>query len=353
MGGSNYSSNVYNARVRQASTSTKGFFDYDHDIKSGYKKMEVHPDLDPKKLNKAGKVVRESLDSDTHPQSKAAAVLFDVTGTMGSVPKLFVNELGKLMGYLIKKNILASPHVMFGAIGDAYCDAVPLQIGQFEAGNEMDDVLSKIVLEGGGGGQQKETYELALYFLAYHTKLDCFDKRGEKAYLIISGDENLYPSVQRSHVEKHIGITDETKHLWTRFDEALGQEVKVNSIPTETVLAAVQEKFEVFFVMPDGTSNYDNIQVNTALKQTFGERFIKLPDAKDIVALIGKIVGLCEGLTEDEINSGLRSVGVSDNAINSTTTALAQYKAINSRTLAKKAVIEGLTVSGVDATIQL
>ena len=58
---------------------------------------------------------------------------------------------------------------MFGAIGDATCDRVPLQVGQFESDNRMDDDLGRIVLEGGGGGQQTESYELAMYFMARHT----------------------------------------------------------------------------------------------------------------------------------------------------------------------------------------
>ena len=68
------------------------------------------------------------------------------------------------------------PQIMFGAIGDATCDRVPLQIGQFESDNRMDDDLGRIVLEGGGGGQMTESYELAMYFMARHTALDCFDQ---------------------------------------------------------------------------------------------------------------------------------------------------------------------------------
>jgi hypothetical protein len=40
---------------------------------------------------------------------------------------------------------------MFGAIGDAETDYVPLQVGQFESNNRMDDQLRGIALEGNGG----------------------------------------------------------------------------------------------------------------------------------------------------------------------------------------------------------
>jgi hypothetical protein len=78
---------------------------------------------------------------------------------------------------------------MFGAIGDATCDRAPLQVGQFESDNRMDDDLSRILLEGGGGGQKTESYELAMYFMARHTAADCYEKRGKRGYLFIIGDE--------------------------------------------------------------------------------------------------------------------------------------------------------------------
>ena len=92
------------------------------------------------------------------------------------------------------------PQILFGAIGDATCDRVPLQIGQFESDNRMDDDLGRIVLEGGGGGQMTESYELALYFMARHTALDCFEKRGRRGYLFIIGDEMAYDRVKAREV---------------------------------------------------------------------------------------------------------------------------------------------------------
>ena len=59
-------------------------------------------------------------------------------------------------------------------------------MGQFESGNEIEDDLSRIFLEGGGGGQQTESYELALYFLARKTKTDCFEQRTHRFLRIAS-----------------------------------------------------------------------------------------------------------------------------------------------------------------------
>src|SRR6478672_3000533 len=84
-----------------------------------------------------GVPVRESRDSAEHPNSTPIAVLFDVTGSMGRVP---------------------------------------LQVGQFESDNRMDDQLRTIFLEGNGGGQKSESYELATYFIARHTVTDAWEK---------------------------------------------------------------------------------------------------------------------------------------------------------------------------------
>ena len=60
----------------------------------------------------------------------------------------------------------------------------------------MDDDLGRILLEGGGGGQMTESYELAMYFMARHTAIDCYEKRGRRGYLFIIGDELAYPRVK-------------------------------------------------------------------------------------------------------------------------------------------------------------
>ena len=77
------------------------------------------------------------------------------------MPRVLQTKLPQLLGLLLRKGYASDPQIMFGAIGDATCDRVPLQVGQFESDNRMDDDLGRIVLEGGGGGQMTESYELA------------------------------------------------------------------------------------------------------------------------------------------------------------------------------------------------
>src|SRR5262245_31859455 len=83
----------------------------------------VHPTLDPH-----GVGMRESRDSAEHPRSLAVAVLFDVTGSMGGVPRVLQTKLPQLFGLLLRKAYATDPQILFGAIGDATCDRIPLQV---------------------------------------------------------------------------------------------------------------------------------------------------------------------------------------------------------------------------------
>src|SRR5215831_12415893 len=200
MGTTRWSDDHYRDRARLRARAGKDAFEYDHAIRIGAVECAVHP-----KMNPRGVKVRESRDSDAHPESHAVAVLFDVTGSMQGVPRILQAHLPKLMGLLIRKGYLDHPQILIGAIGDATCDAAPLQVGQFESGIEIEEDLGKLFLEGGGGGHITESYELALYFMARHTALDCLQKRHQRGYLFVIGDEIPYPRVKRCEVAAVIG----------------------------------------------------------------------------------------------------------------------------------------------------
>ena len=69
----------------------------------------------------------------------------------------------------------------------------------------MDDDLGRILLEGGGGGQMTESYELAMYFMARHTVDRLLRKRGRRGYLFIIGDELAYPRSRPGRCGRVIG----------------------------------------------------------------------------------------------------------------------------------------------------
>jgi hypothetical protein len=197
-------------------------------------------------------------------------VLFDVTGSMQRVPRELQARLPRLLDTL-RQNI-ESPQIMFGAIGDATCDRAPLQVGQFESDNRMDEDLGRILLEGGGGGQTTESYELALYFLARHTALDCFEKRGVKGVAFIIGDELPYP-----HVKGH--------EVAEVFGESLVRDIRL-----ESILEEAARSWDINYIIPSGTSYAGDQRMTGFWRSLLGDRVIELDDLAGICQTIALTV---------------------------------------------------------------
>ena len=264
MGSGRWSSDIYEAAERMR--GGKSAFTY---TESGAR--TVHPDLDPFDVGK-----RESRDSAEHPASLAISVLFDVTGSMGSVPRTLQKKLPQLHGLLKDGGYATDPQVMFGAIGDATCDRAPLQVGQFESDNRMDSDLERILLEGGGGGQKTESYELAMYFMARHTVTDCFDKRGRRGYLFIIGDEMPYPAAKPREVSAWIG-------------DELPQPV-----PLRNLVAQLTRRWDTYYILPSGTSYAGDRQVLGTWRKLLGQNVLELDDLDAVCETIALTVGLGE-----------------------------------------------------------
>ena len=202
MGGGSWSAATYNAvtGTRVASGST---FAYDNYVRSTGV-YEAHESVDPKKLNSEGKNIRESRDSDEHPNSKPMVIAFDQTGSMGHVPREMQKRLKSVFQLTLDKGI-NDVQIAVSAYGDAANrERVPLQISQFESDNRIDDALDNLFLEGNGGGNGGETSNLLFYYLAHHTSLDSFEKRGEKGKLYVIADERQVP-INADHIRTYIG----------------------------------------------------------------------------------------------------------------------------------------------------
>ncbi|MEM8863064.1 MAG: hypothetical protein AAGD96_32535, partial [Chloroflexota bacterium] len=253
MGYSEWSNNAFASRQKHRKATNTSAFTYDDHIRHTGN-FVVHDEMNP-----FGKI-RESRDSEQHPESVAIGVVFDVTGSMGRVPRVLQTKLGSLMRLLIQKGYVKHPQVLFGAVGDAYCDRVPLQIGQFESGIEMDDDLGKIFLEGGGGGQVHETYELAQYFFAYKTVIDCYEKRGKKGYLFTIGDEKPYKVIRQNHVA-----------------DLMNDSLEID-ISIEQVVGDLQKKYEYFHIVPANTTHGRKPEIQQHWRDLLGERVLVLED---------------------------------------------------------------------------
>lgn len=246
-----------------------------------FAQTSCHPLMDPH-----GVKLRESRDSAAHPHSLGVVFALDVTGSMGHIPDLLARrQLPTFMKALLEYGI-ADPQILFMAVGDADHDRAPLQVGQFESSErEMDQWLTWSYLEGGGGNLGAESYELAMYFAARHTDLDCWRKRKHRGYFFMTGDEKPYPYVSRRQVRERVG------------------DVLDHDLPVALVVSELQHAFEPFFLIPDLQRRR---QCEREWRNLLGDRVICMEDPEDTVGVAAGLVGLCEGSLRDLDELALR-----------------------------------------------
>jgi hypothetical protein len=251
-------------------------------------------------LNPHGLVFRESRDSDAHPNSLAIAVFLDVTGSMGQIPEALIrHKLGSLMDTLLAHGV-EDPQILFSAIGDHYTDGAPLQVGQYESGtDELNEGLSKIYIEGGGGGQNMESYLLAWLVAGRHTSIDCFEKRGNKGFLFTIGDEKSWDSVAANRLKELMGYAQS------------------EAITDAEVLAQAQRMYHVFHIHVNETGYKDNPDVIGYWKKLLGERALILDDHRAVAELIASTVTVINGASLDKV-----AAEFDDNTANSVKNAL-------------------------------
>ncbi len=219
MGGGRYDGDV----AQQARSTNQDAFVY-----SGYAadpgssksaEQEVHAILDP-----YGQI-RECMNE------TPIVVALDVTRSRGDDSRVMYDKLPMFIGQIELRDYVSGAAVSFAAIGDATVDKAPLQVGQFEADNRLDEVLSSFWLEEGGGGTGQESYELAALYYARRSRLACQD-RGAKGYFFFVGDEAFYPTVNATQAKR-----------WLDLDIAA-------DLPSEQVFRELQEKYHVFLIYP-------------------------------------------------------------------------------------------------------
>lgn len=174
-----------------------------------FKQRTIKDEFNPKFIS-----MRESRDNDEHPNSTPIAVGLDVTGSMGYLPEEIIkNGLNELMKKLYSSKVIPDPQLMFAACGD-YLDYAPLQVTQFESDIRIAKQLLDLWLEGHGGGNGGEDYQLFWYFLARHTDTDSMKKRNKKGYAFTIGDEPCH-KVAYSETLKKV-FDDESDDISTK-----------------------------------------------------------------------------------------------------------------------------------------
>lgn len=241
----------------------------------------AHTDMLPKNLT-----VRESRDSDAHPESLAVMVFLDDTGSMGRIPEDIVkNELPTLMNTIIDNGVL-HPQILFGTINDHHCIDTPIQVGQFESGTEeLDKWLTGMAIQGGGGGQDMESYLLAWIVAGRHTSIDCFEKRNEKGFLFTIGDEKSWDSLNANNLRNILGYTQ-------------GEDVT-----DVQLLSEAQRLYNVYHIHVNEASYRDDPRVLGYWKKLLGERLIVLNDYHAICATIATLIAVQHGADMKTVTS--------------------------------------------------
>lgn len=248
--------------------------------------------FDPKNIK-----IRESRDSIINPNSNAIVVALDVTGSMGiNAEQLSKHGLGIMVEEIIKRKPVSDPHFMCMGIGDVKYDNSPLQVTQFEADITIANDLKDIYLEGGGGGNNSESYNLAWYFAALHTSIDCYEKRGKKGYLFTLGDEEVPKDLLASEIRKVFG-NEET-----------------NDYTSEQLLNMASKMYHVYHIIVEQGSHARHYmkEVMDSWTPLLGQRVLRLANNDDLAEVIVSAIEVNEGKGIDEvINSWSKDKAIS------------------------------------------
>lgn len=258
---------------------------------------EMRDHLNPRLIGR-----RESRDSDLNPASTPIIVAVDVTGSMGMLAENLVRQgLRPLFEEIIERRPVTDPHVMAMAIGDAWCDRAPLQVTQFEADLRVAEQIQGLWIEGGGGGNDHESYNLPWYFAATRTSVDSMEKRSKKGYLFTVGDEPCPPVLTSDHIRHVFGDGDQP-------DLGSGE-----------VLAMAEQSWEVFHLMvEEGHYHRRNpLAVRSSWANVLGQRALPLTDHTRLAEVIVSAIEVNEGVDPATVSASWSSgtAGVVDDAI--------------------------------------
>jgi len=244
----------------------------------GFHTKSIHETFSARELNNAmnpkGVTLRESCDSEEHPESLAIILALDVTGSMGSVPHHLVKDgLPHIMSKIIERGY-KDPQLLFMGVGDHKTDQAPLQIGQFESSDELlDKWLTDIWLEGNGGGNQGESYFLPWYFAGHCTKIDCFIKRQKKGYLFTVGDEDIHTTISKSSMTRIFGAGE--------FND---------EISAMELLDKAKEMYHVYHIHITETGAGSRPEWQNHWKEILGDHFIPVKSSNDVSKVIPDII---------------------------------------------------------------
>lgn len=246
-----------------------------------------------------GSTVRECRDTEEHPATVPVILALDVTGSMGGTSVEVAAALGKIMTGLYKS--VKDVEFLIMAIGDFAYDQAPIQVSQFESDIRIAEHLDKVFFEGGGGGNNYESYTGAWLVGARHTDLDCW-KRDKKGLIITIGDEPLNPYLPegplKQYVGEHVQGDVETKALreeirpkydiaHIHIEHGYGSKERTNDVKS----TCAQYDVPLFISSVDGVSDVivQLVKQHAGSDNVATEIAVEVPDAPDAKPADGDI----------------------------------------------------------------
>jgi hypothetical protein len=230
-------------------------------------------------------------DKITIPNVAPIIIFIDVTGSMEAWPTTIFSKLGYL-DHEARCYFGEDWAIVFGAIGDAFCDRYPLQIQPPTSGVGLKDALTKLIVESGGGGSAQESYDLGALYAVNNIETP----NAVKPLLIFIGDEGLYSHVYPDKAAIHCKVTM-TDKLSTRdlFDE-------------------LQQKYNVYLIRKpyghDQSPHSPDRHIQRQWEALIGEDHVALlPEAERVVDVLfgifaqvtGKVKEFNKELTERQL----------------------------------------------------
>ena len=279
MGGSTYAAADF-ATLRSTSTTASAAAS----PTAFYTSRSIHEDLDPSKFKNRR---REARNGPTTPKSTPICLFGDETGSMGEVAhEIASTGMEKMITEIYKRMPVTDPQIAIGAMGDVISDQHPLQLSQFEADSKQVDNLKKIYLEGNGGGNSWESYNLPWHVCLYHVEADAFDE-GRKGFLFSWGDELPPQNLTSAQLEK----------VYHNKDEPVAT--------NEELLAGLKKNWYVYHFIVASSPSLGSVNRAESLRERWaplmGENVIIVDNHKNLPEVMISLMQLQTGLDKADI----------------------------------------------------
>lgn len=281
---------------REVGTTTSHTGYSDVSAKAVGTQHNLHTSLDPKRWEYEPLIC-----------TKESPIVFalDVTGSMGDWSKIIYDKMPMFYGQIMMHKYLNEPAISFCAVGDYTSDTAPLQVAEFGQGKEVDQLISKIYLEGQGGGGYTESYEFPAYFYSRRVKLE----NCQLPFFFITGDEAFYEEINPSFILKHMGCVEKTK------------------IDSFILWKELMHKYNVFLIKkPYNNKENEKIIYNQWKKAIGEERVLSVHTPKACIDVILGAIAITSGNRSlEEYIKDMKERGQSNDRVDEVTKALNLY----------------------------